>query len=404
MKIKINSITADRFFFDLFPKFFLFAYLIYFCTFNYSLELNPALKTAANLSALIFFGLFIIFRLKCIFFGVFEKSFAMFLAICVLSIFFAIAPDETAYRCSALFFIFFIVMFLHTYLAKIDGLELFIFALCAGGISLAAYNFYYYGPAVYLTTLGSKRIGAEIMNVNTIGNFTSMSTLICFWYVYYKKKIYYIVPMLMCALVSLGVGSRKSVVFLILGCCLLYILKGGARQKLMNLIFMLISLAGFIALLQTPLFGRTAERFTTFIFLFTGDAPVDHSTALRVAMVEGGLKDFLQSPFMGVGLDNTHYLTRKYIGEDFYLHNNFVELLASVGLLGTLPFYFLRFYPIVKLIQPALNHDAEAILLESLLIIHVVLDFGQVSYIGTETYFYTLAGYLKVAKLKARAP
>ena len=59
MKIKINSITADRFFFDLFPKFFLLAYLVYFCTFNYSLTLSPTLKTAANLSALIFFGLFV---------------------------------------------------------------------------------------------------------------------------------------------------------------------------------------------------------------------------------------------------------------------------------------------------------------------------------------------------------
>lgn len=404
MKIKLKSISADKIFFDLFPKTFLLAYLTYFCTFNYAIEFNPTLKTIANLSALTFFGIFAIFRLKTIYFGVFEKSFALFLSICVLSIFFAIDPNEAAYRCSALIFIFLTAMFLRTYIIKTDGLEFFIFVLCFGGIFLAAYNFYYYGPSVYLTTLGSKRIGAEIMNVNTIGKFCSMSTIICFWYVYYKKKFYYVAPMVMCFLVSLGVGSRKSVVFLILGCCLLYLFKGGARQKIKNLILMTISLAGFIALLQTPLFGRTAERFTTFLFLFTGDAPVDHSTALRMAMIQGSIQDIIKSPFMGVGIDNTHYLTRKYIGEDFYLHNNFVELLASVGILGALPFYFMRLYPMVKLIQPVLNHDAQAILLESLLIIYLILDFGQVSYNGTETYLYTLAAYVKIYNLAARAP
>ena len=404
MKIKLNSISADQICFELFPKTFLLAYLIYFCTFNYALEFSPTLKTVVNLSAMAFFGLFAIFRLKTIYFGVFEKSFALFIAICGLSIFFAIDPDEAAYRCSALVFIFLTVMFIHAYIIKTDGLEFLIFTLCFGGIALAAYNFYYYGPSIYLTTLGSKRIGTEIMNVNTIGKFCSMSTIICFWYIYYKKKFYYIAPMLMCFLVSLGVGSRKSVVFLILGCCLLYLLKGGARQKMKNLILMTISLAGFIALLQTPLFGRTAERFTTFLFLFTGDEPVDHSTALRLAMIQGSIQDIIKSPFMGVGIDNTHYLTRKYIGEDFYLHNNFVELLASVGILGTLPFYFMRLYPMFKLIKPVLNHDPQAILLESILIIYTILDFGQVSYNGTETYLYTLAAYIKIANLAARAP
>ena len=148
------------------------------------------------------------------------------------------------------------------------------------------------------------------------------------------------------------------------------------------------------------MFARTAERFSSFLALFTGDAPIDHSTALRMALVEGGWKDFLASPLMGIGLDNSHFLARRYIGDDFYMHNNFIELLVSVGLIGTIPFYFLRIYPIVKLLLPALNHDETAILLESLLITFLILDFGQNSYMGTETYLYTLAAYVKISKLQ----
>lgn len=400
MKTRFKLPTADEFVFDELPKIFLLIYVSYFFTFNYAQNLSGTAKTIMNLLAVIFFGALAIFRLKCIFIGLFEKTFLFFLATCVVSIFFAIDPQETAYRCSALFFIFLLTMFLHAYLRKCDMLEFFIFVLCFGGIFLAAYNFYFYGFGTYLSALGSKRLGAEIMNVNTIGKFCSMATIICFWYAYYKRKFYYFAPMILCAMVSLGVGSRKSVIFLLFGCCFLYLLKGDISHKMKNLLLIAISLAVFVMILQTPMFARTAERFSSFLALFTGDAPIDHSTALRMALVEGGWKDFLASPLMGIGLDNSHFLARRYIGDDFYMHNNFIELLVSVGLIGTIPFYFLRIYPIVKLLLPALNHDETAILLESLLITFLILDFGQNSYMGTETYLYTLAAYVKISKLQ----
>lgn len=400
IKKRFTLPTAAEIVFDRLPVFFLLIYVTYLFTFNYALDSIEIVKTIMSLSVLIFFGVYVIFRIRRLVFDVFEKSFALFIGACVLSIFFAINPNEAAYRCVGLIFIFLTTIFIHTYLIKCNKLDEFIFILCFAGIFLAGYNLYFYGPSTYLTTLGSKRIGAEIMNVNTIGKFCSLAAIICFWYTYYKKKIYFIAPMLLCSMIALGVGSRKSVVFLIIGCCLLFILKGNARQKIKNVILMIMVLAAFVAILQTPIFGRTAERFTQFVFLFTGDAPIDHSTALRMEMIKGGFEDFLKSPLMGVGIDNTHYLARKYIGEDLYLHNTFVELLASVGLIGTLPFYFLRIYPIVKLVMPVLNHDQTAILIESLLIIYLVLDFGQVSYIGMETYLYTLAGYVKIAQLE----
>ena len=400
IKSQFNLPTPNELIFGKLPKIFLLVYVTYFFTFNYALNFNGTAKTVINLLAIIFFGALAIFHLKCIFIGVFEKSFLFFLAICVISIFFAIEPLETAYRCSALFFIFLLTMFLHAYLIKCDLLEYFIFVLCFAGIFLAAYNVYFYGVGTYFSILGSKRIGAEIMNVNTIGKFCSLATMICFWYIYYKRKIYFFAPMILCAMVSLGVGSRKSVFFLIFGCCLLYLLKGNISHKIKNLVLMTISLAVFVMILQTPIFARTSERLTGFLSLFTGDAPIDHSTALRMALIEGGWNDFLASPLMGVGLDNSHFLARLYIGDDFYMHNNFIELLVTVGLMGTIPFYFLRIYPIIKLLRPALNHDETAILLESLLIIFLILDFGQNSYMGTETYLYTLAAYVKLSKLQ----
>ena len=400
IKTQFELPTTSEIIFGKLPKIFLLIYVTYLFTFNYALDVSGTIKAIINLLAVIFFGALAIFRLKCIFMGVFEKSFLAFLAACVLSIFFAIDSSEAAYRCYALFFIFLLTMFLHAYLRKCDALEFFIFVLCFAGIFLAAYNFYFYGVGTYLSALGSKRLGVEIMNVNTIGRFCSLATIICFWYAYYKRKFYYLAPMILCAIVSLGVGSRKAVVFLIFGCCLLYLLKGDISQKLKNVVLIIISLAAFVLILQLPMFDRTQERFLSFLALFTGDEPIDHSTAIRLALIEGGWNDFLASPLMGVGVDNSHFLARRYIGDDYYMHNNFIELLVSVGLIGTIPFYFLRIYPIIKLLRPALNHDETAILFESLLIIFLILDFGQNSYLGTETYLYTLAAYVKISKLR----
>lgn len=59
----------------------------------------------------------------------------------------------------------------------------------------------------------------------------------------------------------------------------------------------------------------------------------DDSTRERVYLVEEGLKIFYNNPIFGIGLNNARHFLIKYT------HNNYLELLIGVGIIGTMMFY-----------------------------------------------------------------
>ena len=178
--------------------------------------------------------------------------------------------------------------------------------------------------------------------------------------------------MILCTFIALGVGSRKSLSALILGFCLLYLFKGNLRDKLKSVVMLILFLSAFLMVLQLPIFERTTSRFEA---MFNSSAMVDNSTYLRSLLVERGLEEFVSSPLMGVGIANTTFLGLKYTGYYFYMHNNYVELLVSVGIIGTAIYYFLVLYPLIKLFKPALRQEQMAILLEVILLLFHFLSF-----------------------------
>lgn len=394
----------EKVLFEKFPDILLFAYVIFLYVWNYSIGLSSVLKYGTHFLVLVFFFLFAIFKLRCIIISPFEKLFLSFIIFCGLSALFAIDRESSLKMCATLFVYFMIMTSIHIYVAKKDKLDWFIFSLCFGGIALALYNFYFYGVGNYLLKLASGiRVGGEITNVNTIGRFCSFSAIICFWYALYKDKVQYYAPMILCTFIALGSGSRKSLVALLFGCCVLYLLKGSLRQKLTGIVRMLIFLIGFMMILQLPLFERISTRFERFASVFddSSSTAVDNSTYLRSMFIKYGLEYFLSSPFMGVGINNAHFIAFRATGYDYYLHNNYVELLASIGIIGTLIYYLLYLYPISKLLRPALNHDKAAALLEIFLILDMLLDFAEVSYLNIDNYLLILAAHLKVNQQKS---
>jgi len=386
------------------PDLILLAYMTFVYIWNYSIGFSGAIKYGIHFSVAAIFFLLAIFKLKCFLMTSFEKIFLLFIAFCAISIPFALNPSDALSRCETLTIYFIILTLIHIYVVKENKLEWLIFALCFAGIALAIYNFYFYGVGTYLEKLASgKRVGGEIMNVNVIGKFCSFSAIICFWYATYKNKIWYYAPMILCTFIALGVGSRKSLSALILGCCMLYLCKGSLRQKLKGVVMVILFLSAFVMILQLPIFERTAQRFEGFVAIFSDSDRVqdtDHSTYLRTLLIKHGLEDFKDSPLMGVGINNAHYLGIKYTGYDFYMHNNYVELLVSIGIIGAVIYYLLLFYPLIKLFRPALNHDGTAILLEVFLVLNLILDVGQVTYANIDNYFLILAAHVKARQLR----
>lgn len=141
---------------------------------------------------------------------------------------------------------------------------------------------------------------------------------------------------------------------------------------------------------QFQMFGVLNKRMAGLLALFEGTGAIDHSTWLRQQYIKIGLEQFLETPFLGIGIDNARLLLMQHFGYTTYLHNNYVELLASVGLAGTGLFYSIYGYLLNKLRKNWRYYGSEAIAALILILIQLAMDFALVSYYSKTTFFYLM--------------
>jgi O-antigen ligase len=99
----------------------------------------------------------------------------------------------------------------------------------------------------------------------------------------------------------------------------------------------------------------------------------DSSFRTRTEMIQQGLQLWKESPLFGNGLDAFSGLS----GQGTYAHNNYVELLCDIGLIGTLLFYAL--YAQV-LLRAARAPRLLGIYCGIFVLMLLLADFGYVSY------------------------
>ena len=97
-----------------------------------------------------------------------------------------------------------------------------------------------------------------------------------------------------------------------------------------------------------------------------------------------------------MGIGNTSQISMAVTGHSTYLHNNFVELLASGGIIGFGIYYGIILYLIIKLTPFALKKDSFSDACLVILIVHTIADYGTVSYYNKGTYFILVGCFLQV--------
>jgi len=123
-------------------------------------------------------------------------------------------------------------------------------------------------------------------------------------------------------------------------------------------------------------FERVTSRFTEFFAQFAqfeSGSRFD-STGHRKRLLELGLTVFQDKPLFGYGLNNYRLLSEG----GYYAHNNFIELLVGVGLIGFSLFYYIYFY-IFTLIYKMPKSELK-ILIMFFIVILLVMDMTSGSY------------------------
>lgn len=329
----------------------------------------------------------------------FDKTlgfYTIFVAICIVSISYATYRDSASSMCQTLVLLWLVFFILYNYLVNTDNDKILIYAITISSVLYSAYVIGYYGISGYYELLISgERAGADITNVNTIGMISATGFSLCMYFAIFKKKVYLFLVSAVPLITAFGSGSRKALLVVVFSLLLLIFLKYKQNKSMSAFIKMIawILIAIFVLkfLLSLPAFETIVKRFEGFINSLTGSGKTEGSAVIREKMIKYGFIEFKNHILLGHGINNSKIVTMKYLARATYLHNNFVELLFNVGVIGFSAYYAMFAYLLKKLYSLFKRKVEYAEILLIMLIIHLVMDYGMVAYYSKETYVLLLA-------------
>lgn len=400
METKSNSYFIDRIIKFLFV-FYVFGVFVFSTNADTSVIPKIALILFCGGACLLFFNTYKI-RLDAYFWYLF-----VFLAFTYLSSFWAIYPAEAKTKAFTLFQLLLMSVFSYSFFYAIDDYEFVIKSIFISSICMCIYMLYTYGISTYIDMLlNGVRVGSEITNVNSIGSYASIATLIGLYYAMFKnKKICYFI-ILLPLFIAFGTGSRKALLSVLIGGFFLFAFKFKseftAKNFFKTLVILIIVVMIFSFILQLEMFSTINERMDGFLNLFTGEGEVESSAFKRQMMIDGGLEQFKQTPLFGIGIGSSGHVTMKILGEDTYLHNNYVEILACGGIVGFICFYASFIYLLISLFKMVLKNNENAVLPFIILVIYTINQVAMVVYYSKSLYIYLVYCFLVVKKEKEK--
>lgn len=313
----------------------------------------------------------------------YSKWMTGFVILCVFSMFYALSPSVAfdAIKTMAVLLVSFTVI--NNRLVNDDSiihiLRLF-FISCMINCAYLLLN-------MDRSLIGQVQIGADTnagWNGNAIGMTMSMGFLAGLYLLEENdNKIQKLVIGLMSAIfvfVSLFTGSRKALLIIFLG-VLIYFMVRAPRKILKNIVIVLIlAVILYNAILKIePLYNVIGWRMEGLFAAVTGTGTVDGSTLLRETYIENGIKFFKERPVLGYGINNYRILNQATTGIYTYSHNNFVEMLCGLGIVGFI-YYYLPFVFIGLKMLKHITKSHLAAMLFAMFMAHLICHYGNVTY------------------------
>lgn len=324
----------------------------------------------------------------------------LFACFCGLSVFWAVDKTLALEKAKTMFLLSIFLLFLFSYFKRIDkGIEKVTKILLIVGLLFALYILCYYGPINYFKQLfDGVRIGREIENVNSIGNKMAVTFVICIFSAIFlkNKKCYWLA--ILPFIISIGTGSRKVIFLMVISVIIFVIyylrdrkISKKSVKKIAGIVFLIaVVLTIILQFVDIPFVSTQVNRMKGLINGMFGSGKPDHATSLRMSYINAGIVQFKKTPLVGIGIDNARIINADYT----YLHNNFIELLASVGIIGFILYYATYFIILSKFFKNIKNLSKYQVLSFAIFITMFILEYGMVTYYTKNTYIYILMCYL----------
>lgn len=287
------------------------------------------------------------------------------------------------------------------YLEELSSRKL-LTAIMWSGVVVAVYTILYYGPTLFWgMVIGSVRIGNDYANANAIGMWSAIGVvLFCYFIINEGWKWQYcmiVLPILIMAMSQ----SRTALIEVLIGILMVLFFHYRSRKNGLKSLFKIVfalCIAGviFFSLSQLPVFSGLTERVLALLDFYEGKQIGDGSVIQRRQYIQAGLEQFLKTPIVGVGIGNSYQIALAATGHNTYLHNNFVELLSSGGIIGFCLYYCITAYLLIKLLPFAMRKSSVSDACIIILLIQTLSDYGTVSYYTKCTYFLYAICFLQI--------
>ena len=190
------------------------------------------------------------------------------------------------------------------------------------------------------------------LHQNLYTAFTNICILLCVYYFIknkdFEKKLFSMISIMLFIIVEALTVCRAGILTLALTlpvALIIYIInikKNGWDSKKSDLFFItcsfLIIIAGTILIIKKGYIEDFVRHFKEFPFSYENGRGLVYGTAIE---------QFLKHPILGTGVNTARY----YLFEFYNYHNYFMQILATCGIMGLIPFSCFLFYSIKRFKQ-----------------------------------------------------
>lgn len=189
-------------------------------------------------------------------------------------------------------------------------------------------------------------------NTNTFGFILLYASMIAFYKAYIlHKKIWYPAVLLFlsgCVLSS----SRKAVFMSVFGILMIILFAFKRKHHLIHFILALIAAGVAFTIIMTnqTLYDAVGNRIETLIAFANNETTKYGSLQYREYYIEFAKVLFKRKPVTGHGFANfATLLALETTAKGIYAHNNYWEILADLGIIGFILYYWIYVYMFIKL-------------------------------------------------------
>lgn len=243
-----------------------------------------------------------------------------------------------------------------------------------------------YGIFVFINGRRSTENG---ISANLVGMIAAIAGVLAFYRLkeHKENKIIYTILLVINVIIIVLSASRKALFFFLIPIIIYYVLNSKNILNTVKKIGMsvVICIVAYFMIMKVPfLYNSVGYRVETMINGLVGEGETDSSTSFRLTMIEWGIEWFKEKPYLGYGINNYKNLlgTKKtfFGSEGVYAHNNYIELLVDIGIIGTMVYYSIYLVTLCVGIKKIRKMSMLQMIMLGILIACIINEYGMVTY------------------------